>query len=499
MNPDLTRLDERKNIIDEIESEENYSRKRESQRRFDCYKDRGDRYILEKLRKEFSADSVANMRTITSINISKRVIDALSSVYEREPERSFVNATDRELIQLQNLYDLAFFNTKMKISNSYFNLYEQGTLYFYPQEGVIKVKPLPSMAFDVVPDHLNPEKAYAYILSTWDLDKHSTNDDLVATDNAYRFNDFQNQKIADDSDRLAKKSFVVWTNELHFTMNGKGEIISEIVPNPIGMLPFVDFAFDKDSQFFVRRGSDVTEFHVDMGVVLSDIATISRNQGYAQGVVVSETQPKVIKTNHDKWLWLPLNPDRPELTPSMQFISPNPDLNGSLKLAEILLNMFLSSRGLDTSTITSSDGSQKYSSGVERLLSMLDRFSASQDDFSMYKWVEMKSFELMKAWSNVLQNVTGDLELVPELRGAQISDQVYVQIKFKGPEQVKSSEEKLAEIEREIELGLSTQRMAIKKYHELDDEAADALIEEIDGENRTDQDDEVGSQPDDQP
>ena len=49
-------------VIEEINSEENKSRKREMQKRFDVYRDRQDRYIIEKLESEFSLKTVREMR-----------------------------------------------------------------------------------------------------------------------------------------------------------------------------------------------------------------------------------------------------------------------------------------------------------------------------------------------------------------------------------------------------------------------------------------------------
>ena len=516
-NPDLTNQSERKDIIDEIGQEENIARKRYAQRSFDCFRERQDGYIKENLSYEFDAESVSEMRMITSINLTKRIVQELSSIYTREPERQFGNASDREIDQLEMLYDYSMFNAKSRVGNQYYNLQNQGTYYFIPQDGVIKCKPLPLQSFDVVPDAEDSEKAYAYILNTWDLDLRNSRVSQERTfgDNRYRENNRLNEKIADDNDRKKEhQRMIVWTPEYTFTMDGRGELKSEIVENPIGRLPFVDFANgEKDSQFFVRRGSDIAEFGIEMGTILTDTATTSRNQGYAQGVVYSAEQPKFVKGNHNKWLWMQLDPERPEARPELSFVSPQPDLSSSLQLIEILINMFLTSRGLDTSTISGVAQSRSATSGIERLLQMIEKFEASREDFDVFRWVEQQSFELFRDWSNALQGVVdGPLALKPELHGVQLSDNLEFTVQFKGPEAIKSDEDRLNELERKLDLGIISRKMMIMEYYEVEEDRALEIMEEIDGDSedtedlvrdngevRQDQGQQGEVEPDDQP
>ena len=516
-NPDLTNLNERTNVIKEIEAEENIERKRYAQRSFDCFRERQHGYITENLAAEFDPDTVADMRMITSINLTKRIVQELSSIYSREPKREFSNASDRELEHIENLYSMSMFNAKCRVANQYYNLQNQGTYYFIPQNGVIKAKPLPLQSFDVIPDCDDSEKAYAYILNTWDLDLRNSRikTEYTTTDQRYRGNNSMNERIADDNDRLKEHMrMVVWTPEVTFTMNGRGEIIGEVEENPIKRLPFIDFANgEKDSQFFVRRGSDIAEFGIEMGTILSDTATTSRNQGYAQGVVYSAEQPKFVKGNHNKWLWMQLDPERPEARPELSFVSPQPDLASSLSLVEILINMFLTSRGLDTSTISGQASGRSATSGIERLLMMIEKFEASREDFDVFRWVEHQSFDLFRDWSNALQGVTdGPLALDQDLQGVSLSDNIEMTVQFSGPEAIKSDEDQLNELERKLELGIISRKMMIEEYYGVEEERAIEIMQEIDedmvdtnslrmdnGEVRQDQGESGGPESDDQP
>ena len=70
--PDLSTVEGRRRVVQAIENEDNYSRKREHQRRFDVYRERQDQYILERLKREFSLKSVNEMRKVLSINPTPR-------------------------------------------------------------------------------------------------------------------------------------------------------------------------------------------------------------------------------------------------------------------------------------------------------------------------------------------------------------------------------------------------------------------------------------------
>lgn len=487
-NPDLTKISERKLIVDEINSEENFSRKREHQKRFDVYRERQDIYLLQRLEREFNPDTVRQMRKIFSVNLTGRIIDEMSSIYNQDPVREFGSYDKRqlresELEQLLNLYELCKVNQQLRKANQYYNLHDQCAIMVVPSKyGDLKVKAIPPLHYDVIPQSDDVEKAYAYILNVWDFDLHSTvrswtNEPTQLT--SYRQNDRIDQKIADDNDRKrTQEQYVVWTEDVHFTMNGKGEIIGELIENPIKRLPFVDVATEKDFQFFVRRGTSVVDFALDFGLILSDTANTIRLQNYSQAIMTSEKQPQNLVVGPNHILWLPLDPNNPGATPKFEFASPSPDISGSLEFAEMVLRMFLSSRGIDPATL--SGESRVYGSGVERLLAMLDKFEATRSDFSLFNDIENNVFDLIKSWSNVYQSVSGDGELRPELKRGLIGDDVFLDVKFGEPSVVQSKSELEDSVIKLMTEGLMSRKEAIMQIRGVSEEVAEMLAKEID-------------------
>jgi hypothetical protein len=489
-NPDLSNPAERLKIVQGIKSEDNLSRKREHQKRFDVYRERQDRYILERLEREFDIKTVQNMRKIFSINLTKRIVDEMSSIYNVAPNRNFASLSQRELTdneqsQVQALYEECQVNVALRQSNRYYNLHDQCAIMVVPDmKGGIRVRAIPPLHYDVIPQFDDQETAWAYVLNVWDYDLNKTARDegLERTQlNRYRSRDDLNQAIADDDDRKAmQERYIVWTADAHFTMNGKGDIVGEPVENPIGRLPFIDVATEKDFQFFVRRGTSVVDFGLDYGLLLSDMSNIIRLQSYSQAIVSSVKQPQDMTIGPDKVIWLPKDPNNPDNKAEFEFASPSPDLSGSQDFLEMTLRLFLSTKGVDPGTVSGKGESKSFSSGVERLLAMLDKFEATRSDFDVFKGVEMELFDLLKSWSNAFQTVTGEGQLMPTLKNGTLGEDLFLDVQFNQPMAVQTQVEKEDSVIKLLDQGLLSRKEAIMELREVSEETAEQILIEID-------------------
>jgi hypothetical protein len=484
--PQINLLDPvvRKQIVTDINGDENMSRKRFELRKFDIYRNRQAGYVLERLRDEFGLKSVDNMRKVLSINILPRIIQEMASLYNCEPERHFSNASEQEEDLLERLYHRSQFDQNMRLANRYYKLHDQAFLYIVPRQGMIAPRVLSPKDVDVIPDATNPEKAYAYIMSVYNNEDDTT---LIPqqgmTEGGQYYNtNTTNQTIADDSDADAfSERYVVWTAEYHFTMDGMGQIIGEVIPNPIGMLPFVDISLEKDFQFFVRRGNAAAEFVIDLLTQMSDLANVARLQGYSQAIVYSAEEPKDIRVGPSKVMWLKLDPNMPDARPQFVFESPSPDLNAGLEIINVQLKMFLSSVGLDSTVVSGKNEAKAFSSGVDHLLANLDKFQASKQDMDLFRNVETQAFDLMRAWSNEMQSATDEGALDEDIRGVQISDKVEISIKFEEPTSVQTQSEKEDSVIKRLDAGLMTKKSALMELYGYDEDKADEELAELEG------------------
>jgi hypothetical protein len=480
---DLLNQDNLRNIIDEIESDENKLRKAEHEKRFQVYSDYQRDYVLKMLTNEFSPQTVREMRTCTSINLTKRIVSEMASIYKRKPHREVMNASEAQEEGIELLYDAAKVDTFLKRANQKYKLHEQCAIQVLPKNGMIALKLLAPHQYDVIPMADDPESAFAYVISsydkTWTEAAHSGNQDIqghyYGSKNTQQSNQ-TNEKIADDDDWRVQKRYVIWTAEMNIVCDGNGNIL-EANPNPIEMLPFIDVASEKDFEFWVRRGSGVTEFNLDFSVVLSDTCNTNRLQSYAQPVIVAEKVPENVSVGPQNILFLPLDPTRPEVRPSFDFASPNPDLKASLDLQDRLLSYFLTANGISPKTISGDGSSEKFTSGVERLLAMIERFEASQSDIDLFLNVEQQLFQLIGAWYSIIQ---GTDALNQKYNFGMWPVDGELNVKFMGPEITQTETDKEDSVIKRLDAGLISRVEAIAELRGIPLEDAREIVAQMD-------------------
>lgn len=471
---DISNIADRKLYIQEIVGNENRARREEHFKRMEVYNERQAQYIIEKLKEEFSAKTVSDMRKITSINLTKRIIHEQASIYRSEPERSFSETDEEKSQEIERAYQDFRVDEQLKRANRLFKLHGQCAIKVFPKNGKLIPYALSPHQYDVIPDPDDPTKAMAYVIST--MDRRLFLKDYGIPSEEQNIGNSLNEKIADVDDYLGQMQFIWWTKDTHFTTNSSGEIISEVVDNPIGELPFIEIAGEREFEFWVRAGSDVVNFALDFGKILSDHFNIVRLQGYSQAVIVSEKAPDSFVVGPNHILHLKQDPDAAK-DPSFSFVTPSPDLAAAIDSLEMFIRLFLSSRGISTKTIAARESGESFSSGLERLLAMLEKFEASADDISIFRWVEDMYYGLFKKW----QTASANNDLIDDkYKVRNIDPESEVEVMYHEPEMIQTQ----AEIEdsqiKLLEQGLTSRKKAIAAIHGVSEEMAEQFIEEID-------------------
>jgi len=480
---DILNLGYRKQIIDEINSDDNKRRKSEHQKRQNVFNDNQRDYVLNMLTREFSSQTVKEMRTCTSINLSKRIITEMASLYKREPERVYKNVSESQEEGIEYIYEEAKADTKLKKSNQKYKLHDQCAIQVLPSNGKIGIKLLAPHQYDVIPQMSDPESPFCYVISALNkvnLDQDNKGHEDIQGSYYGSKNEQQtkgNKKIADEGDYEAVlNTYIFWTAEHNLVCDENGNVL-EANPNPIGILPFIDVAAEKDFEFWVRRGSGVIDFSLDFSVVLSDTCNTNRLQSYAQAIVTAEKIPEDLIVGPNRVLFLPIDPTRPEIKPTFEFASPQPDMKSSLDLQDRLVSYFLTAQGIDPKTITSSGNATTYTSGLERLLAMVERFEASQDDADLYSHVEEQLFELFKAWYRV---TVGTTSLDDKYNFGAWPEDSEISVEFSGPEIIKTETDMEDSVIKLLEAGLMTKEEAIMKLRGVDSDKAKEIADSID-------------------
>lgn len=504
MSLDLLNPNILKEVFGEIRGIENLERKREAYECLQIYKERQKELICRELRKEYGQESQDKMRKFTSLNLTRRIVHSEASIYKKAPERMLSEgASENEITQFENLYHFADANKKLKIANRYKVLFSQCALQVIPKNGILRTRVLTPFHYDVIPMWDDPEAPMAYIIQMNSRPGNMINNQFdfeiqMTSEARLQHGDLQNQIIADeDDDLLNALRYVVWTDQLNFIADGKGQIINPETDEPFNgsitdddvlsplhedkILPFIDIADQKDFEFWVDRGCQLAEFALDIGKMDSDTAEINRLQGYSQPIISATEMPQQTTVGPSAMLFLQKKPNGdPAKDPEFSFASPNPDLDASIKLRNAFINTFLTSRGLDKSVINTDGEGQSYSSGVERHLAKIERFEESQDDLDLFKRVEDDYFMIMRAWSNKLQGVSVEEGgLRAELQNGQIREELEMTVKFETPEMIQTKREEEESHSRKLKEGSMSLVEVVMEQRGVEEDKAIEILEKI--------------------
>jgi hypothetical protein len=486
---DITNIEVRKKLIDQIGSWQNIQRKNTSLRQYRCYNENLDQYVQEKILQQFSPETVKMMPIISSINLVKRITDQSSQIYIREPVRTFTNLDEQSSKTVLNIYADFCINTKLLRSHRFYNLQNQNFLYLILKDKKLKACPLLKHQIDAIPNDEDPEKADGYIISNYDREPYLNSPDSWTQNSQTGFRGssqagyigaISESDIASSQDyKKTLQRFTFWTKEFNFVCDGTGKIISgENINNDIGIIPIIDIASNKDYNFFVEQGSSLVEFALEYNLGLTDLMFISRLQGFSQGVIQGD------KEVLDKMTTIQLGPTHIIKLPSspidnkpteFKFVNRGSDIEGTMKALEMLLSNFLTSKGMDPKTISGNAESTKFNSGFERFLSLIDKFETSKSDYDLYKYVEYELFEIMSKYLNLYSNT----EFLDKDYWVSIPDNTELNIQFYKPEVIQSEAEKTDLIIKKLEAGLISKIEAIMQDRGIDQEKAEEVLESI--------------------
>jgi hypothetical protein len=470
----------RKSLIQEIRDNENEERMQESLRDCDVYKGNIRPYVVDYLQSRFSTNTVNEMSIVSSVNIVKKIVDQKASLYKNPPERIVQEASDTQDEAIEAIYTDMMADAKFLSSNRHFELQKQNHVMIVPKEGRLHMRSIKCHQVNVVPSAENPERGEIYILSSFDKQYSRIKDQ--STDNI-------NQTIADEDDyKEASRRFIVWSKSYHFVMDGHANILSvdeqgeARIENPIApVIPIIEVSGDKDFEYFIRGGSEVSQFTVEYNGALSSLGHIVDMQGFAQAYLKApeSLQPTSIQIGPNYILRLMTDPNIPNSDVEFGFAQSGADLSGAQSYVESLLAQFLSSQGLNPNTVVGrADGSTGFSSGIERLLALVEKFESSKDVMALYQKVERQVFSCIKAWHN-LARISEDV-LEEKYLAEEMSEDLQMQVVFSKPEAVQTEAEMLDIIDRKIEMGVASRIDALMELEKLTREQAIERAAEID-------------------
>lgn len=456
-------------LIKEIEGAENVSRKRESLRRYEILNDRIKKYILENLLVELDPETVKDMQSrIATVNIYKKVVSKKARVYKTTPKRVAADGTDQD--QLDNFVDNLKLNVKMKKANRYLEALNNTDVFVRPIKEVndvtgngspkwsYRIDPLPCHKYDVIEDANDPERAMGYILSHFRsapayLGNDPQNRDRSGAVANFRDGDQKDQMIA-DSPNDVDKEYTFWGNKYHLTFNKDGDIIPSKSGdgnlNPIGKLPIVSLAKERDGAFWSMGGDDLIEGSILINTVLSDIYYIAKMHGTGLFYMFGKGVPKSYKVGPNQAITMNIEEGDP--TPEIGFANANPQLSEHKDLVEQYLAILLTTNDLEPGSVQGTLNAVSAASGIQEIIMKSEPMGSVEDDQEIFKDTEPEIVNIAAAWHNLYLEKGLLIDSLAKT-GVMPSDIDY-SIKFGAVQQFINEKEKLEVIEKRLEIGL---------------------------------------------
>ena len=445
---DLTTLKARKELLDFFLSQGNceYDRIENSVVETDIYEGRIAQYVNKDLVNKYDDKTVKEMSMVSVVNMAKRVVKQEASIYKESPDRKFSGAKDDT--NVTNWYTETNFKSRMLKSNRLFKLQNQNVVYIPIKNKKPDIRVLKKHQVHVYMD----DESKIYVVPNLSM---------------------TTSKMEPD-ERRKKERYTVWSSKYNFVMNGDGEVLSgDDLSNPIEPeVPFIDVAYDFENDYWNREEGGLAQFTILLNSLFADILYIMKMQGFAVGLIKGpqDILEKIdtLKVGPGKFLTLPtlVDGDGNLREVSIDFTSPNPDLLASLKIIESIIYAFLTSRGVDPKSFSFSGEGESFSSGWERLLSLIEKFDASKEDIDLYQGVERRYFEIIKAYVSTYKGTRDVLDpeyIVPEIESIELS------VEFKQPEMVETESERTDRINLQVTSGYKSKLQGFMESNRIED------------------------------
>jgi len=492
-------------IIQAIEGRENILRKHDSYKRYRCYKDKTNHYVVDYLLRQFESDTVEEMRyALSNISIVKKVIDKLARVYSNGVVREISGDGDstKKIKELEKSLDI---NSAMKKTNRFLKLEKNVDLFIKPcpvynEDGTeakwdIKLECLLPHLYDVVEDHYNRQKALCVVLSDYtplmsqlEYSDSMRSPQAIGGVNISNATDKKDSVIADspaDQKNFAsncQKLYVFWSKNYHFTCDAQGQIVVDPKnpenKNPLGVFNHINFASDQDGAFWSEGGMDLIDGAILINALITHTIHIGTVQGYGQFYATGENLPRSFKIGPTKAIIAEYKKDE-QAEPKFGFLNANPQLDSMRSLIEMYIALYLTTNNLSTSGVSTQLASgQSFASGVALLIDKAESLEDVQDQRQIFIDREPEVFEAI----NAALLAYGDANLVEDLQGLALPEgfEDDFVIRFHEPTTILTEKEKLEVLKMRQELGIDSMiSLLMKEDPSLDEAQAEERLRKI--------------------
>lgn len=455
-------------IIEEITSGKNINRKRQEYISFEIESGLLNKYVAAKI-KEMYPESFANY-TIAEYSLAHKVLNKKAKAYKEPPVRKL--DSDNESSEYNDFLKANRFNDCMKEVDRHYNLHRYCGVYIEKDEENDSAcfYPLRPYEFDIVKNDKGEVDCLILSYPSASITSGEANKVIAG-------------ELADDNG--GEVEYVLWTAENHLVVTvasdkagkHKSFTVKEIEGNasninPWGIIPFAYLPFDFNEDY--PNANPLANMTKEFNALLSVYLT-SANMQVGQLVISGPATalPSKVASGMMTSMTLPQSGNQDDKPTTADYISPSPDLAGHKEAIMTYMAMILDEQGISSSQKLGE--TETFSSGLDRMLSEASIQSIIEDNQDFYVRFEQHIFEIISAmFDNKYKSQ-------------------FLQIVFKKPKMLSSDTDKLANIEKLLQLGLieewqkfievdpnMTEDQAKEKLARIKAEKAEPKIEEVD-------------------
>jgi len=413
-------------------------------------------HVLASLQSQLSINSYASAaERLSPVNIFRKVINKVSTLYVGDVERTTELESDQELI---NYYEKnAGINSHFIEFNKGYNSYKNSVVEIYESDGHIKTRTIPANMFlPYSDDSVDPLKVTAMIK-------------------------FMGQTINTEGETTNK--YWVYTANEFMPIDSNGNVIMEDLGetegiNDFGVIPFV---FVNKSKYLLVPMPDKDDYKMTvlLPVLLTDLNFAAKYMAHSifYGIDIDSEN---LKISPDAF-WN-FQSEEDGKAPQVGTIRPDVSIDEVITLIKEQMGVWLETKDIKAGSIGSLNQSN-VASGVSKMIDEADATVNRKSQISTFQMAE-------KVFWQVLATIHNEAAKAGRLENRALFSEpsrLEVNVKFPDQKPMQTKLEIIEEASAELDAGLTSKRRMIKKLNpEMSDDEVSELLEEIEQENSFD-------------
>lgn len=364
----------------------NAERKLESAKRIDYYKGEQLDHLNRVLAKQFKHPERLRLQPSFS-NITRRIINEVSVVYKRAPQRSIsLNGKKIEgpkAESFQKLYENARANSVLKKVNRYTNLLNTVGVQAVWRNDHVELDILTPDIMNIVQDAMDPTRAAAVIIEQGYADTVT----LEGPRNPFG----------------ASSLFISWTEGEHMVFDEQGRARNDLGNdkgvNPYGVVPIVFFRDSYPDSYFWNCGTDdLINAQDTLNVQLTELNQLIKMQSFSVPVIIGDAPPEGVTVDPSNFISIPLgDATAGKGQPDFKFVTPSPKIMDLIEAIRETVKRIADDWGcsMDSFKLSGSPAS-----GLSLKLSNIRLIERREDDVELYMDYERELFDVMRVVHN---------------------------------------------------------------------------------------------------